>query len=174
MIAICFALVSAVAYGASDFAGGLASRRLHFTVVNVVGQFVSTVLLSGLLLAAGDAPSLAGCAWGAIGGLGSGIGSLALYRGLAGGRMAVVAPLSAGVAAVVPVGFGALLGSNPSLVATVGVLIALPAIVLISMTGGAGRGALSASARDGVLAGVGFAVLFIALSRSGDRVRRAR
>jgi hypothetical protein len=57
---------------------------------------------------------------------------------------------------------------NPSAAADMGVLVALPAVLLISMTGARTAGAVSASARDGILAGIGFAVLFIAVSRSGD------
>jgi drug/metabolite transporter (DMT)-like permease len=168
MIAISLALLSAVCYGASDFGGGLASRRQHFAAVNLVGQVVASLAILAVLPLAGGTFSLPACGWGALAGLGSGLGTLALYRGLANGQMSVVAPVSAGVAAIVPVLVGFLLGNHPSAIADIGVLVALPAVVLISMTGAKTGGTVSASVRDGVLAGIGFAVLFIALSRSGD------
>ena len=55
-------------------------------------------------------PTDADLLWGAASGLGSGVGTVFLYRGLASGRMAVVAPVSAVGAAVVPV----VVGSRPA------------------------------------------------------------
>ena len=48
--------------------------------------------------------------WGAVAGIGTGAGTAFLYRGLASGRMGVVAPLSAVGAALLPVAVGLLTG----------------------------------------------------------------
>jgi drug/metabolite transporter (DMT)-like permease len=55
-----------------------------------------------------------------------------LYRGLAMGRMSVVAPTTAVVAAIVPLVWALADGERPSNVALVGVAIALVAIVLVA------------------------------------------
>ena len=82
--------------------------------------------------------------------------------------MAVVAPTSAVGAAVLPVVAGFAAGERPVALVWVGLLLAFPGIWLVSRqvpdtTGAtiADRGALV----DGILGGVGFGVLFIALGQ---------
>ena len=168
---VLLALGSALAYGLSDFVGGMLSRRTSAWAVAVVAQLSSaccTCVLAGVF---GGDPTPADLAWAALGGMGSGAGAGFLYRGFANGRMGVVAPVSAVGAAVVPVLTGAATGERPSLVVWLGVLIALPAVWLVSSTdGGAGEarsasGPLAAGLTDGVLAGLGFGLLFSALGQ---------
>ena len=133
---ILLALAAALLYGGSDFGGGLASRRLGSLRVAVVGSAAATVLTwATLILAGGPGPSLRAVAWGLASGLAGGAGTLVLYRGLARGQMSVVGPLSAVGAAVVPVAAGVALGERPSLLSVAGVLVALPAIVLVAASG---------------------------------------
>ena len=108
-------------------------------------------------------------------GLGSGAGTVFLYRGLATGRMGVVAPVSAVGAAVVPVVVGVATGERPSLLVTTGIVIALPAIWLVARTPDAPEGSVDARADarsgglvDGLLAGLGFGLLFVALGQVPD------
>ena len=89
-----------------------------------------------------------------------------LYRGLARGQMSVVGPLSAVGAAVVPVVAGIALGERPSLLAVAGVLVALPAIVLVAASGSV-RGKLGAGLLDGLVAGLAFGILFVGLAQAG-------
>ena len=171
-MAVLLALVSALGYGTSDFCAGLASRR--YAAEPVSGAVVTVeVALAGLSVAlfGGDGPHAAALAWGALSGLGGGIGTLALYRGLSAGSMTVVATLSAVLAAVVPVVVGLALGDRLSAGAAVGIAIAVPAIVLVSWQPEStdGGGARRAGIAYGVLAGLGFALLFIALDRAGTR-----
>ena len=164
---ILLALVAAVMYGSSDFGGGLASRRLGSLRVSVVGSAVATVLAwATLILAGGPGPSLRAVAWGLAAGLAGGAGTLVLYRGLARGQMSVVGPLSAVGAAVVPVAAGVALGERPSLLSVAGVLVALPAIVLVAASGSV-RGKLGTGLLDGLAAGVAFGILFIGLAQAG-------
>jgi drug/metabolite transporter (DMT)-like permease len=95
-----------------------------------------------------------------------GVGTLALYRGLARGQMGVVGPVSAVGAAVVPVVAGVALGERPGLLAVAGVLVSLPAIVLVAASGSV-RGKLGAGLFDGLAAGVAFGILFIGLAQAG-------
>jgi drug/metabolite transporter (DMT)-like permease len=167
IMGILLALVAAVMYGSSDFGGGLASRRLGSLRVSVVGSAVATVLAwATLILAGGPGPSLRAVAWGLAAGLAGGAGTLVLYRGLARGQMSVVGPLSAVGAAVVPVAAGVALGERPSLLSVAGVLVALPAIVLVAASGSV-RGKLGTGLLDGLVAGVAFGILFIGLAQAG-------
>ena len=164
---ILLALAAALLYGSSDFGGGLASRRLGSLRVAVVGSAAATVLAwATLLMCGGAGPSLRAVAWGLASGLAGGAGTLVLYRGLARGQMSVVGPLSAVGAAVVPVAAGVALGERPSVLAVAGVLVALPAIVLVAASGSV-RGKLGAGLLDGLAAGLAFGILFIGLAQAG-------
>ncbi len=164
---ILLALAAAVLYGSSDFGGGLASRRLGSLRVSVLGSAVATLAAwATLILVGGPGPSLRAVAWGLASGLAGGAGTLVLYRGLARGQMSVVGPLSAVGAAVVPVVAGVALGERPSLLSVAGVLVALPAIVLVAASGSV-RGKLGAGLFDGLAAGLAFGILFIGLAQAG-------
>jgi drug/metabolite transporter (DMT)-like permease len=157
-------------YGSSDFVGGVTSRRFGPLRVTVIGCAVATVLAWAALIASGGPePTLRAIAWGLASGLGGGIGTLVLYRGLARGQMSVVGPLSAVGAAVVPVVAGVAMGERPSLLAVAGVVVALPAIVLVAASGSV-RGKLGATPKgltDGLVAGVAFGILFVGLAQAG-------
>jgi len=164
---ILLGLAAALLYGGSDFSGGLASRRFGPVRVTVIGSAVSTVLAwAALIVSGGPGPDVRAIAWGLASGLAGGAGTLVLYRGLARGQMSVVGPVSAVGAAVVPVGAGVALGEHPSLLAVAGVLVSLPAIVLVAASGSV-RGKLGAGLFDGLAAGLAFGVLFIGLAQAG-------
>jgi drug/metabolite transporter (DMT)-like permease len=100
--------------------------------------------------------------WALIAGLFGGVGILALYRGLAGGRMGVVAPISGVVAATIPVALGMVLQGVPGPARIAGMIVALLAVVLVSRADGGG------SRRDvglGLLAGFGIAIFNVGVSR---------
>jgi drug/metabolite transporter (DMT)-like permease len=167
---IALALAAAVLYGSSDFAGGLAARCLGPARVSVVGSSVACVLAWAVLLrSGGPGPTLRAVGWGLGSGLAGGTGTLVLYRGLARGQMSVVGPVSAVGAAVVPVLAGVAFGERPSLLAVAGVLVALPAIVLVAASGSirGGLGQLGSGLRDGLVAGLAFGVLFVGLAQAG-------
>jgi uncharacterized membrane protein len=168
---ILLGLIAALLYGGSDFGGGLLSRRLGFLPVTVVGSAAAVLLIwPVLLLAPGPAPSVPAIAWGLGAGLGGGIGTLALYRGLARGQMSVVGPVSAVGAAVVPVIAGVALGERPGALTTAGVVLALPAIALVATSGTAARGMLRTGLMDGLVAGLAFGILFVGLAQAGRGV----
>lgn len=170
MVAVILAVLAALAYGSSDFIAGVASRRMHYALVGIIGQLTASVLTVSASLILGGRPTLAAVLWGGLGGLGGALGSLALYRGLARGRISVVAPLSGVTAAGLPAVVGVVLGDRPGIVTGVGLLLALPAVWLVSATAAPSQPGVSrmSGVVDGLLAGVGFAVLFIALQRAGS------
>jgi drug/metabolite transporter (DMT)-like permease len=171
-VSVLLALVSAFAYGLSDFVGGLVSRRASVWSVAVVLQASSaacTVLVSPFV---GGTVSGTDLSWATLSGVGSGIGVCFLFRGLSRGRMAVVAPLSAVGAAVLPLVVALATGEQPSALNLVGIAFALPGIWLVS-GGEAGAGAAEDRARgsgvgDGLVAGLGFGVMFVALAQVGE------
>lgn len=169
---VLLALGGALAYGLSDFVGGTASRRTSPWSVALVGAGVGglLVLLAALLL--GGDPRPADLAWAALGGLGNGIGTAFLYRGLGTGRMGVVGPVSAVGAAVLPVVVDVVSGQRLPALVWAGVVLALPAIWLVSREPAVPPAAASAGGRrtavgllDGVVAGAGFGTLFAALAQ---------
>ena len=165
-IGILLALSAALAYGAADFIGGVGSRRYSSWQVVLVGQAAGAIvmLVAGLTLP--GRPSTADFAWALLAGVGSATGSIFLFRGLARGRMGLVAPISAVGAAVLPVLVGVALGERPSWLAWIGVLAALPGIWLVSRETTSDRPARTRGPLvDGAIAGAGFGILFIALGQ---------
>jgi drug/metabolite transporter (DMT)-like permease len=165
-LGILLALSAAFAYGAADFIGGVGARGYSPWQVVLVGQAAGALVMlaAGLLLP--GSPAAADFAWALLAGAGSATGSIFLFRGLARGRMGLVAPISAVGAAVLPVLVGVVLGERPGWLVWVGVLAALPGIWLVSRETTPDRPASARGALvDGAIAGVGFGVLFIALAQ---------
>jgi drug/metabolite transporter (DMT)-like permease len=168
------ALAAAVGYGVSDFAAGVASRKVDVLAVTFLAT-VCSLAVSALALPwmAGHAPSVAALAWGAGGGLGGMAGALCLYAGFRRAAFSVAGPLSAVSSAGLSVIAGVVLGERPSVLSLAGIVIALPAIVLVSLAAApAGHGkradATLAGVGLGLTAGVGFALLFVGLNRAGS------
>lgn len=166
-MAVLLALGAAIAYGLSDFIGGVASRRTSawpVALTTCLGAALGTVVLA--VLVEGE-PSGTDYAWGLLGGIGSGTGTAFLYRGFAQGRMGVVAPVSAVGAALLPAVLAIATGERPAMLVWVGMIVALPGIWLVSREP-APADATASSAEglvDGVLAGLGFGLLFAALGQ---------
>jgi drug/metabolite transporter (DMT)-like permease len=167
-VTVVLALASALAYGLSDFIGGLTTRRLDVWTTAAFAQVVSLLVVTPVALLTAADPTRGDLAWGALAGVGSAAGTMFLYRGLARGRMSVVAPVSAVGAAVVPVVVAVLTGERPGALVWLGVVFALPAIWLVSQAGddpAPGGASMRSSLVDGTLAGAGFGLLFVALGQ---------
>ncbi|MEZ5215458.1 MAG: hypothetical protein R2715_02430 [Ilumatobacteraceae bacterium] len=163
-MAALLALAAAVGWGSSDYAAGVASRKSTAVSVVVLTHFASVLALLVVSIDARDVVSIAAgtgssgrgveigldlagfriagspssldLLWGAAAGLSGGMGALFLYRGLARGAMAVVAPITAAGAAAMPAVFGVATGESISPLGIAGLLLALVAIVMVSMSGG--------------------------------------
>jgi drug/metabolite transporter (DMT)-like permease len=167
-VTVVLSLLAAVSYGLSDFNGGIFSKRGGAWAVSLVAQLTGTVVVLVVALAHGGDPTRADLLWGVAAGVGNGFGTAFLYRGLASGRMGVVAPVSGVGAVVVPVVVGVLTGERPGSLVWVGVVLALPAIWLVSReptTSVDGTAAGGSGVVDGILAGLGFGALFAALAQ---------
>ncbi len=163
-MAVLLALAAALGYGLSDFVGGLASRRTSAWPVAFVGALAAFTGALVLALVIDGSPARSDLGWGALAGIGSGAGGAFLYRGLAAGRMGVVAPISAVGAALVPVCVGVATGERPAMLVWLGIAAAVPGIWLVSREPG-GTGDLASGILDGVLAGLGFGLLFAAMGQ---------
>jgi drug/metabolite transporter (DMT)-like permease len=126
------ALAAAAFYGGADFLGGLAARRAHTSAVVVVSGAAGLILLAGLLPWMPGEPAAGDLAWGTTAGLAGGVGIGFLYRALAIGRMAVVAPTTAVCAVAIPAIAAFIFGERPSALTLAGMALALVAIVLVS------------------------------------------
>lgn len=132
--AIIYGLVSAASWGAGDFSGGFATKSSSVAGVLLVGYIVSALLLSICALWLGNTvPNIYSITAGAMAGVTGLIGLAALYKGLAGGKMGIVAPLAAITTATLPVFFGMILEGLPSSLQIMGFLAAFAAIWLLSV-----------------------------------------
>lgn len=165
---VLLSLLAAASYGLADFNGGWVSKRVSAWTVALAAQTGGALVTLVIALVAAGRPSGADLAWALLAGLGNGLGTAFLYRGLASGRMGVVAPVSAIGAVLVPVVVGLLLGERPGVVVWIGIAVAFPAIWFVSREPATSVAAGSAGLMDGVLAGLGFGTLFVALSRVSE------
>jgi drug/metabolite transporter (DMT)-like permease len=172
MLAIVLALASSAGWGSGDFLGGLSAKRLPILVVAAASQAVGLGFTVLVVLAVHRGPLDPAVLWiGAVGGLLGAAGLSALYRGLAVGRMGVVAPIAA-LSGLVPIMVGLVAqGDRPRAVQVAGMVLAIGGVVL------AARARDPAEPDRTVAAGVGLALLaalllgamVVALDAGGDR-----
>ena len=168
MLAIVLALASAIGYGGSDFAAGLASRRAGVIQVTLLASVVSALIMAAALpFAASRPPTAAALAWGAAAGLGGTLGAFALYLGFRHAAFSVAGPLSAVGAAGFSVLAGLLFGERPTALALAGIVLALPAIVAVSASAGNGTVA-NGTVANGTVANGTVANGTVASATSGD------
>ena len=144
-------------FGTADFLGGLASRRDSAVVVTIRSQIAGGLVLLVASLIVPATVGRADIALGVVAGVSGGIGVLALYAGLATGRMSVVAPVTAALTGTLPAAVDFIRGTQVAPLALSGIVLALAAVVIVSISGhdhsdGSARRALLFA----VIAGVGF------------------
>jgi drug/metabolite transporter (DMT)-like permease len=131
-VAVLLGLVVAASFGSGDFLGGRASARAATVTVLLIVQAVAVV--GGIVVALAVSARVGGAdiAYGAGAGVANAAGVGLLYHGLARARVGVVAPLTAVVAALVPVGWALARGERPSALVLVGAACAITAGALIA------------------------------------------
>lgn len=163
-------VLSALSFGAGDFAGAFASRRAGALIVvagaHVVGMLA---LLVGAIIVRPPLPDAGAALLGVAAGVAGLVGLAALYRGMSLGSMGLVTSLSGAGSLAIPLVAGVALGAHVTGIQLLGVVCAAGAA---AAAGGASRDDLGRRAL--VMAGiaaVGFGtwyVLLDAAARAGD------
>ena len=163
-------ILSALSFGAGDFAGAVAARRAGALAVVAGAHAIGLVVLVLAVLVLGP-PAPAGDAvlLGLGAGIAGGLGLAALYRGMSLGSMGLVTALSGAGSLAIPLAAGALLGAAVSPVQLAGVVAAAAAA---AAAGGASRrdvsrGALAMAGMAAVAFGTWYVLIDLA-ARQGD------
>ncbi|MET8560894.1 EamA family transporter [Streptomyces flaveolus] len=168
------ALASALCFGVTHFANGLVSRRVDGITVALYAQLAGSAVALLPALSSSGGVGTAGDYWfGALSGVGTGVGVAFLYRAMSQGQMSVVVPVSDVGAVALPVLVGvAFLGERPAAAAWVGIVAAVPALWLVAQASGPGQGRgikppVTAGVPAALVASAGFGVQFLAMAQVG-------
>jgi drug/metabolite transporter (DMT)-like permease len=164
LIVVGLGLLASLGWGVGDFGGGLTSRKAPVLGV-LAGSQLASLFIAVPILALGSEPAMTmtDLAISVLGGAFGASGLALLYRGLATGRMGVVAPIAAVLTATLPVAFGFLTDGVPHLIAIAGIACAALSVVLVSRSPDTGDGRPS-----GILYAVGAGTIFGLFSISAD------
>jgi drug/metabolite transporter (DMT)-like permease len=160
-------LVSAVIFGASDFFGGLAARRMSPLLASAVGGVVS-VAGAGIVVAIERPVWTVPDVLFSIGaGVLGGIGTWSFYAGLAIGPMSIVSPGVAMIYAVVPAIAGIVLGERFTPFGYVALVVVVGAALLLAVPRQRDGGRLTPRAIVfGTIAGLAYGGYLILLDRT--------
>jgi drug/metabolite transporter (DMT)-like permease len=166
MIPLTLALGASVAWGASDFLGGLAARRLPVLVVLLGAQVVGLALAAiAWALAGPGGPPPGAIGLGAAAGIAELMGFACLYRGLAIGEMSAVAPLAA-LTPVLPVAVAVGGGEQVAALEAGGMLLAILGSAVTAADPGSRR--VVQGAGLGLGAALCFGVFFLLLGDASE------
>ena len=165
---VVLSVIAAIAYGIADFAGGLASRYKSATSVLVYSYPVGAVLMLAMLPLFPGPLSGRTALFGVLGRACGLTGVVLLYSLMTVAPMNVVSPVTAVLAAVVPVVVGVATGERPHALAWFGIALGLVAVVLVSRTTeDHPQGKVSTRVIAlAVVSGVGFGGYFVFLARA--------
>lgn len=167
MLSIIYGLLSAMGWGAADFTGGLASRKTGVLRAVFYGELVGILIVLALALIEGR-PLPGWGVWGLVmlAGVVGTVGLILLYHAMTTGLMSIATPVSALLAAALPVIVGAFLEGFPSRWTFVGFGFALASVWMISQ-GEDGVTNILAHISDlklPLLAGIGFGSYFVLMN----------
>lgn len=162
-------LLAAISYGIADFGGGFASRRYNSVTILLYSYPVGAVLMAIMLPFFSGTPSTRVVVFGILGGAAGLVGVTIMYQLMVTAPMNVISPVTAVLAAIVPIVVGVVIGERPALIAWFGIALGLLAVMLVSRTTEDhphGRIALRVLLLA-ALAGLGFGLYFVFLARAG-------
>jgi drug/metabolite transporter (DMT)-like permease len=176
-VTVLLALLGALFIGISDFLGGAASHKASPLTVSAVIQLIGLLTLAPIAAVLGASALTAGdLGLGAVSGLVTSVAFLGFFTAIAHGRIGVVLPVSAAVAALLPAVAGIVGGNQLSALVLGGVVCALVAIPLVAYepeeVGGEppeGCAAHWSGARQvsvSTLCGAGFGIYFICIGHT--------
>ena len=169
MVAIGLSILAASFYGGADFLGGLATKRAGMISVTLISQAIGLVCLLAILPFFEAHPTRATIAWSLAGGVCGGIGIALLYHALSIGRMGVVSPITAVLAAALPVTLGIFRGDALRWFQFIGIAVALLAIVLISLSKEASgeREIATSGVKEAIVSGIALGLFLTMLGVPG-------
>lgn len=169
MLSILFGLGAALGWGTGDFTGGLASRKTGAYRAVFYSEVAGLLLLFVMLGIWREAfPSVGVWLPAAIAGVVGTFGLMLLYHAMTQGLMSISAPVSALLAALLPVIVGAFRDGLPELPIFMGFGFALGAVWLVSQSEGRLKDVLSHlfDLKMPMLAGVCFGLYFILMHQA--------
>jgi len=172
LLSILFGLASALSWGAGDFTGGLAARKVGAYRSVFYGEVVGITFLFIVISLTGEQmPGTRTMIFAALAGVLGSVGLMMLYHAMAIGMMSIAAPVSALLAAALPVVVGLFTEGLPDALTILGFAFALIAVWMISQSGDGMKDILShlSDLKLPLLAGIGFGFYFILMHQAtGD------
>jgi uncharacterized membrane protein len=168
-VTVVLGLLAAAFYGVGDFAGGFASRRHNSVTILLYSYPVGAVLMAVMLPFFPGSLSGRVILFGVLGGSAGLLGVSVMYQLMVTAPMNVISPVTAVLAAIVPVVFAVIIGERPAVAAWIGIVLGVLAVVLVSRTnedhphGRIGVRVIALACASGV----GFGFYFIFLARAG-------
>ena len=172
-LSIVYGILSALTWGAGDFAGGLAARKLGaYRAVFYADLIGLLALVAVVLVRPEEIPPMNSLLVAGLAGMLGSVGLIILYYSMAKGQMSIAAPVSALFAAVLPVLVSAVTQGLPTSVQFIGFGLALGAVWMISQGDASHRFHLErlADLRLPLLAGLGFGSYFILMHYATEGV----
>ncbi|MGD2043056.1 MAG: hypothetical protein PVJ28_05340 [Acidimicrobiia bacterium] len=157
---VALALGAALSIGIGDFFGTLAARHGRVLAATLWVMITSGLLIVPIAIGFGGSPTTLDYVFGALAGLGGGLGLLTLYAGYATTSVGIVGPIAAVVSVGLPVSVGIAIGDPVGSLALAGIVIGVAAVALIGWkpdTGG--RHDPRTATLYGIGAGIGFGVM---------------
>ncbi|MCS7058075.1 MAG: DMT family transporter [Meiothermus sp.] len=163
MAAVGLALLSALSWGAGDFSGGLAARKLSPYRVALLVQITGFSFFVLMALGRGENLYPSDLPWSLAAGAAGCLGLVFLYRAFQAGQMGLAAPVAGVVGASLAALVGVFLEGTPAPVQLWGFGVGLLGVWLASQSGEFGRRSLGLG--YAALAGLGFGGYFVLIDR---------
>ena len=164
MLSILFGLFAALGWGAGDFTGGLASRKTGAYRAVFYGELIGIILLLVVVQFSGESlPDQKVWLLSMLAGVLGTVGLMFLYHSMTLGLMSIAAPVSALLAASLPVLVGIFKDGIPEMLTIFGFGFALFAVWMISQSEGGVTDILAhlSDLKLPLLAGIGFGLYFV-------------
>lgn len=133
MLFVTTSLISAVMMGAGDFFGGLATKRSPVAIVGLIAQLIGFFIVLAIVLIGAHPFSQTPFTYGLGAGVCGSVALLCLYKGLAIGKVSIVAPVSAVLSALIPVLVSVAFGHAFGSLTWIGILFGLIAVYFLSL-----------------------------------------
>lgn len=169
MQSIILGLLSALSWGAGDFTGGLAARKVGAYRSVFYAEVIGVIFLFTVLLFTNEPlPDTRAQIFAILAGVFGTLGLMLLYHSMTLGLMSIAAPVSALLAAVLPVLVGVFTEGLPDVLTVIGFGFALLAVWLVSQSEGGVKDILShlSDLKLPLLAGIGFGFYFVLMHQA--------